>query len=151
MLWATCCLVYFGFITAGRLTSSLGTPPENTLSTSDIKIDSRDHFGVLVVHIQQSKTTHLEQASISFWDVQLIRFVLSQQSFNIWPYTIHALVPYSFQWWHTCGESAVNYGCNADSYDRLPPELTKNASASEPRITLFNYLDMCTIQDQTSI
>jgi len=55
MLWAACCLGFFGFLRAGEFTvTSLtaGYP----LSVDDVAVDSRVNPQVLLVHIRRSKT-----------------------------------------------------------------------------------------------
>lgn len=57
MLWAACCLGFFGFMRAGEFThSSPGTPMDHILAVSDVEIDSRDNPQVLVVRLRYSKT-----------------------------------------------------------------------------------------------
>ena len=54
MLWAACCLAFFGFLRTGEFTcSSLAEP---TLAVSDIGIDSREEPKVLTVLLRHSKT-----------------------------------------------------------------------------------------------
>ena len=57
MLWAACCLGFFGFMRAGEFTEQ--SPQQNSepiLSASDISIDSREKPCVLIVHLKRSKT-----------------------------------------------------------------------------------------------
>ena len=57
MLWAACCMVFFGFMREGEFTCrSPNTPPDDTLSVSDISIDSRVNPQVLIVRLRHSKT-----------------------------------------------------------------------------------------------
>ena len=57
MLWAACCMGFFGFMRAGEFTCrSPNTPPDDTLSVSDISIDSRVNPQVLIVRLRHSKT-----------------------------------------------------------------------------------------------
>lgn len=57
MLWAACCLGFFGFMRSGEFTcSSLLTPSDSMLSVSDIRVDSRDNPQVLIVLLRHSKT-----------------------------------------------------------------------------------------------
>ena len=53
MLWAACCLDFFGFMQAGEFTC---TSCENVLSVSDVTIDSRESPQVLIVHLRHKKT-----------------------------------------------------------------------------------------------
>ena len=54
MLWAACCLGFFGFMRAGEFTCT--TTADHTLRTSDISIDSREDPQVLTVLLRHSKT-----------------------------------------------------------------------------------------------
>ena len=57
MLWAACCLGFFGFMRAGEFTEV--SPQKNSeprLAASDISVDSHENPQVLTVHLRQSKT-----------------------------------------------------------------------------------------------
>ena len=57
MLWAACCLGFFGFLRAGEFTCThTKTASDAVLSLSDVAIDSRDTPQVLVVHLRHNKT-----------------------------------------------------------------------------------------------
>lgn len=57
MLWAACCLGFFGFMRSGEFTCpSSHNPQEAALLVSDIGIDSREDPQVLTVHLRHSKT-----------------------------------------------------------------------------------------------
>ena len=57
MLWAACCLGFFGFMRAGEFTrSSAQTPPDHLLMVGDITVDSRSNPQMLVVLLRHSKT-----------------------------------------------------------------------------------------------
>ena len=57
MLWAACCLGFFGFMRAGEFTEvSPGKNSEPRLAASDISVDSHENPQVLTVHLRQSKT-----------------------------------------------------------------------------------------------
>lgn len=57
MLWAACCLGFFGFMRAGEFTcSTLHPSPDHMLSSADISIDSRENPKMLVVLLRHSKT-----------------------------------------------------------------------------------------------
>jgi hypothetical protein len=58
MLWAACCLGFFGFLRAGEFTveSLEAVDPSSHLAVSDVSVDSREDPQVLSVHIKQSKT-----------------------------------------------------------------------------------------------
>ena len=53
MLWAACCLGFFGFMRAGEFTT---TTSDAVLSVGDIGVDSRVDPKVLVVHLRHRKT-----------------------------------------------------------------------------------------------
>ena len=54
MLWAACCLGFFGFMRAGEFTSQSST--DASLLANDVAVDSRSNPQVLIVHIRHSKT-----------------------------------------------------------------------------------------------
>ncbi len=58
MLWAACCLAFFGFMRAAELTvpSDQGYDPTIHLSLGDISVDNPDDPGVLGVRLKASKT-----------------------------------------------------------------------------------------------
>lgn len=58
MLWAACCLTFFGFLRCGEFTVPAQDvyDPEEHLSLPDIAIDSRISPTVIQVKIKQSKT-----------------------------------------------------------------------------------------------
>lgn len=57
MLWAACCLGFFGFMRAGEFTClSSQRNQEAVLSVSDVSIDSRENPQVIIVHLRHSKT-----------------------------------------------------------------------------------------------
>lgn len=58
MLWAACCLAFFGFMRAGELTvpSDQGYDPTIHLSLGDISVDNPADPGVLGVRLKASKT-----------------------------------------------------------------------------------------------
>ena len=57
MLWAACCLGFFGFMRAGEFTTTtFNTTSDAVLSVGDIGVDSRVDPKVLVVHLRHSKT-----------------------------------------------------------------------------------------------
>ncbi len=59
MLWAACCLAFFGFIRAGELTvpSDQGYDPTIHLSLGDISVDNPADPGVLGVRLKASKSS----------------------------------------------------------------------------------------------
>ena len=58
MLWAACCLTYFGFFRMGEIAVPDDTPydPAVHLSPGDIAVDSRLHPSMLQVRLKRSKT-----------------------------------------------------------------------------------------------
>ena len=57
MLWAACCLGFFGFMRSGEFTCpSLAAYEHSMLSPTDITVDSRDHPTFLSVSLKRSKT-----------------------------------------------------------------------------------------------
>ena len=54
MLWAACCVGFFGFLTAGEFTTKPGEPP--TLSPQDVAVDDREHPTLIRIHLKSSKT-----------------------------------------------------------------------------------------------
>jgi len=58
MLWAACCLVFFGFLRVGEFTVPCHSnyDSEMHLSLTDIALDSRDNPLLIAVSIKQSKT-----------------------------------------------------------------------------------------------
>ena len=63
MLWAMCCLAFFGFLRVSEFTvPTQGDYDESThLSLKDISIDSRSNPRLIKVHIKQSKTDPFRQ------------------------------------------------------------------------------------------
>ena len=60
MLWAACCLGFFGFLRAGEMTvpSDTSYDPSVHLNRSDIAVDNPEAPTVIRVTIKQSKTDH---------------------------------------------------------------------------------------------
>ena len=56
MLWAACCLGFFGFIHAWKFTSNPNGHTGYSLSTADISLDSRSSPKAIIIHLQYSKT-----------------------------------------------------------------------------------------------
>jgi len=61
MLWATCCLAFFGFLCVSEFTIPTDYDPSLHLSMQDIAIDHRDNPSILKVIIKQSKTDPFRQ------------------------------------------------------------------------------------------
>ena len=63
MLWAACCLAFFGFLRCGEFTvpTQAAYDPEEHLSLPDIAIDNRLSPSVVQVKIKQSKTDPFRQ------------------------------------------------------------------------------------------
>ena len=56
MLWAACCVGFFGFLRAGEFTCPVVDISEPPLTVHDIAVDSRSNPQVITVHLRQSKT-----------------------------------------------------------------------------------------------
>ena len=57
MLWAACCLAFFGFLQCGEFTCPcLGAYSPTMLSPTDIQVDSYVNPQCLALHLRQSKT-----------------------------------------------------------------------------------------------
>lgn len=56
MLWAACCLGFFGFLRAGEFTCTAAEASAPPLSHSDIAVDSRDNPQLITVHLRRTKT-----------------------------------------------------------------------------------------------
>lgn len=54
LLWAACCLGYFGFLRAGEFTATSGVPP--SIRLADVSVDSNTAPSVLKVHLRKAKT-----------------------------------------------------------------------------------------------
>ena len=63
MLWAACCLAFFGFLRVSEFTTPTLTDydPSVHLSLQDISVDNRDNPNVLKINIKQSKTDPFRQ------------------------------------------------------------------------------------------
>ena len=56
MLWAACCIGFFGLLRAGEFTSDPADDTQLLLSVADIAVDSRSEPKALTVHLRHSKT-----------------------------------------------------------------------------------------------
>ena len=56
MLWAVCCLGFFGFLQAGEFTFNSAFDPNTHMTVDDLQADSLVHPSCLKVHIKCSKT-----------------------------------------------------------------------------------------------
>ena len=74
MLWATCCLAFFGFLQVSEFTvPTQGDYDESThLSLKDVSIDSRSNPRLIKVPIKQSKTDPFRQGV----DIYLALYIL---------------------------------------------------------------------------
>lgn len=68
MLWAACCLGFFGFLRSGELVAPADGEfdPGQHLSFADVSVDNRSHPTVLAVQIKQSKTDPFRQGTTIF-------------------------------------------------------------------------------------
>ena len=56
MLWAACCLGFFGVLHAGEFTCAAAETTDTPLSPSDVSVDSRDSPQLVVVHLRQTRS-----------------------------------------------------------------------------------------------
>ena len=63
MMWAACCMAFFGFLRSSEFTvpSQHGYDPETHLSLPDITLDRRNSPTMVCIHIKQSKTDPFRQ------------------------------------------------------------------------------------------
>ena len=63
MLWAACCIAFFGFLRCGEFTvpSQIAYDPEAHLSLSDVAVDNIQSPSVVQITIKQSKTDPFRQ------------------------------------------------------------------------------------------
>ena len=66
MMWAACCLAFFGFLRSSEFTipTQSGYDPEVHLSPNDVAVDNRAKPRLLKVTIKQSKTDPFRQGVI---------------------------------------------------------------------------------------
>ena len=85
VLWAACCLAFFGFLRCGEFTvpSQTEYDPDTHLSLTDIALDNKLNPSVIQVTIKQSKTDPFRQG---------IDLYLGKTGIDICP--IQAIVPY---------------------------------------------------------
>ena len=85
MLWAACCLAFFGFLRCSEFTVPQQGSYDKTvhLSTSDVAVDCRSSPTTIRVHIKQSKTDPFRQG---------VHIYLGKTDQNICP--VAAIVPY---------------------------------------------------------
>ena len=56
MLWAACCVGFFGFLRAGEFTCTTASPSTIALSPSDVIVDPRSNPRLVTLHLRSSKT-----------------------------------------------------------------------------------------------
>ncbi len=56
MLWAACCMGFFGFLRAGEFTCTGTNEAEYPLTVGDITVDSREDPRLITVYLKRSKT-----------------------------------------------------------------------------------------------
>ena len=85
MLWAACCLAFFGFLCVSEFTipSHNDYDPSLHLSLQDISMDNRDNPNVLRIRIKQSKTDPFRQG---------VQIYLGATNTNVCP--ILGILPY---------------------------------------------------------
>ena len=72
MLWAACCLGFFGFLQAGEFMVNCAFEPSIHLTVQDLQVDAEVNPSSLRVHIKSSKTDPFCQGCF----VDLFCFVL---------------------------------------------------------------------------
>ena len=85
MMWATCCVAFFGFLRCNEFTvpSQTGYDPAVHLSYSDVAVDNRDSPTMVVISIKQSKTDPLRKG---------VQITLGATQDDVCP--IKAIMPY---------------------------------------------------------
>ena len=61
MLWAACCLGFFGFLRAGEFTVNCAFDPSIHLTVQDLQVDAEVNPSSLQVRIKSSKTDPFRQ------------------------------------------------------------------------------------------
>ena len=61
MLWAACCIGFFGFLRAGEFTVNTTFDPSIHLTVQDLQVDAEENPSSLRVHIKSSKTDPFRQ------------------------------------------------------------------------------------------
>ena len=63
MLWAACCMAFFGFFRMGEITCSTsdGRSSEHCVSVADIAVDNTQEPPVIKIHLRSSKTDQFRQ------------------------------------------------------------------------------------------
>ena len=103
MLWAACCLGFFGFLRAGEFTTTPSRMESDAaLSVGDIGVESRADPKILVVHLRHSKTVLV---CVFSWGELVIFSAQSQQFCNTWIY-----VPWARA---HCSSSMITAHCHA--------------------------------------
>lgn len=81
MMWAACCIAFFGLLRVSEFTTSSVTQfnPSKDLSLSDIALDSRASTQLIRITLKQSKTDQLRQGTHIFWEKLTIMSVQLRQ------------------------------------------------------------------------
>ena len=84
MLWAACCLAFFGFLHIGEMTvpSDSKYDPAVHLRRQDLAVDNPKHPGVVRVRIKQSKTDSFQKG---------VDLFLCRSSSDFCPVTVAAI------------------------------------------------------------
>ena len=64
MLWAACCMGFFGFLRAGEFTVNSPFDPNHHLTSQDLQVDSMVNPTSIKVHLKSSKQTHFGRVAI---------------------------------------------------------------------------------------
>jgi len=85
MMWAACCIVFFGFLHSSEFTisSQQHYDPKIHLFLSDVTMDSRNSPSMVCIHIKQSKTEPFRES---------IRIYLGRTHQHICP--VDVIIPY---------------------------------------------------------
>ena len=85
MMWAACCMAFFGFLRCNEFTvpAQTGYNPAVHLSYSDVAVDNRDYSTMVVISVKQSKTDPLRSG---------VQITLGATEDDICP--VKALMPY---------------------------------------------------------
>ena len=83
MLWAACCLGFFGFLWAGEFTVNSSFHPSIHLTVLDLQVDVELNPSSLRIHIKSSKTDPFQQGCFLYLGHVWTLFAQSLQSWFI--------------------------------------------------------------------
>ena len=78
MIWAACCLAYFGLLRVSEFTTSSPNhfDPSKDLLLSDIALDNRESPSLIQITLKQSKGDQFRKGEKYTWEELLMRYVL---------------------------------------------------------------------------